>query len=103
MSMLALSHRRPPDPLAACAVLAHVRRGSDRHPPYRALCELPRRFRAPPFPALDSVKPCEADGPRGNVTSRCTVNGLNQVTQTGAVPLSYDARGNLTGWGGDSY
>ena len=49
------------------------------------------------------MKPCEADGPRGNVNRRCTVNGLNQVTQAGAVPLSYDARGNLTGSGGDSY
>ena len=44
---------------------------------------------------------------QANVDRPYANNGLNQVTQTGAgagaVALSYDARGNLTGSGGDSY
>ena len=38
-----------------------------------------------------------------NVTRGYTANGLNQFTASGAVSLGYDARGNLTSSGSDSY
>lgn len=38
-----------------------------------------------------------------NVTRAYTANGLNQFTASGAVSLGYDARGNLTSSGSDSY
>ncbi|WP_147270774.1 hypothetical protein [Alteripontixanthobacter maritimus] len=31
------------------------------------------------------------------------MNGLNQLTQSGPVPLGYDARGNLTSAGSDGF
>ncbi|RDC58922.1 hypothetical protein HME9302_00098 [Alteripontixanthobacter maritimus] len=38
-----------------------------------------------------------------NVDRPYSVNGLNQLTQSGAVPLGYDARGNLTSSGSDGF
>src|ERR1700712_4904546 len=38
-----------------------------------------------------------------NVARAYTANGLNQFNVSGAVSLGYDARGNLTSSGSDSY
>ncbi len=38
-----------------------------------------------------------------NVDRPYSVNGLNQLTQSGPVPLGYDARGNLTSSGSDIF
>ncbi|WP_181815631.1 RHS repeat domain-containing protein [Alteripontixanthobacter maritimus] len=38
-----------------------------------------------------------------NVDRPYSVNGLNQLTQSGPVPLGYDARGNLTSSGSDGF
>lgn len=38
-----------------------------------------------------------------NVDRNYGVNGLNQLTQSGSIALGYDARGNLTSSGTDSY
>ncbi len=43
-----------------------------------------------------------AFGGLANVDRPYTVNGLNQLTQAGSVPLGYDARGNLTSSGSDT-
>lgn len=38
-----------------------------------------------------------------NVDHADTANGLNQLTNSGGIPLSYDGRGNLTGSGAANY
>lgn len=47
------------DSHAVRAIHARVRWGSDRATPYRAHCELPRRFHAAPFLPLNSVTQCD--------------------------------------------
>ncbi len=44
-----------------------------------------------------------AFGNHVNVDRSYSVNGLNQLTQSGSVPLGYDARGNLTSSGSETF